>query len=107
MKRRSLLKVGLVLLVVGIAIALLFAPFGRAPDLRKLGRRIPMPRGYAVYISPRHIWISEREQVLFTHYRLPVSGAPFRYGTSAVALDMETGHPRVLQALSGLLPIGG
>jgi hypothetical protein len=107
MKRRILIKWSAIIAVSALAIVLILAPRGRAPDLRKVGKLFPMPRGYAVYYSPKHLWISEREQVLFTHYRLPVSGAPFRYGTSAMALDMETGHLRVLQTLSGLLPIGG
>ena len=100
MRRRTLLKFIAALAACGVILALILAPWGRAPDLRSVGKRIPMTRGYAIYGQPQRIWISEREQINFRHIRQPGLISPFPMGTQATAFDMERGGSHPTQSLN-------
>src|SRR5207248_3105603 len=77
-------------------VALALVPWGRAPDLRKVGKRIPMPRNYSIYASMgQHVWISDHEQMNISYVRLNLakSGQPPRMKVlpAATRFEMDTG----------------
>ena len=100
MKRSRLWKFSAALAVSGAAVAFIVAPWGRAPDLRKVGKRIPMPRGYSIFGYPQRLWISEQEQINLRIDRRPIRKTPLRKATQATAFDMITGGSRPMLSLN-------
>jgi hypothetical protein len=96
MKRTSALKASAVLLSAGMVAGFILVPFGRAPQLRQVGKQIPMPRGYAIYGDwGQHLWISEHDQMNISFWRINIAdkGKPPRIKimSQAMRFDMDTG----------------
>ncbi len=93
-------------ILVGV---LLFAiPRQRAPQLRDVGKRLRMPRHYAIYGDPgQRIWISDREQMSIGRFRMNLAapGLPPRMKVMSQAsrFDMQTGQTFAMRAINDRL----